>query len=90
MGVSSELLQFGAIPYRTGQNMLIAGDNSKFRKCFVINDNYQIGLTNGLIKTIDINEQKGDKPTRQIGFQETDIVSMANWYDSAISGQLFR
>lgn len=26
---------------------------------------------------VNINEQKGDGPTRQIGFQETDIVSMA-------------
>jgi len=26
---------------------------------------------------VNINEQKGDLPTRQIGFQETDIVSMA-------------
>ena len=26
---------------------------------------------------VNINEQKGEKSTRQIGFQETDIVSMA-------------
>lgn len=26
---------------------------------------------------VNVNEQKGDNPTRQIGFQETDIVSMA-------------
>lgn len=26
---------------------------------------------------VNLHEQKGDKPTRQIGFQETDIVSMA-------------
>lgn len=26
---------------------------------------------------VNLNEQKGDLPTRQIGFQETDIVSMA-------------
>ena len=26
---------------------------------------------------VNVNEQKGDLPTRQIGFQETDIVSMA-------------
>ncbi len=26
---------------------------------------------------VNLNEQKGDRPTRQIGFQETDIVSMA-------------
>jgi acetolactate synthase I/II/III large subunit len=25
---------------------------------------------------VNINEQKGDKPTRQIGFQETDIISI--------------
>ena len=26
---------------------------------------------------VNINEQKGDRPTRQLGFQETDIVNMA-------------
>ena len=26
---------------------------------------------------VNLDEQKGEKPTRQIGFQETDIVSMA-------------
>lgn len=26
---------------------------------------------------VNLNEQKGDRPTRQLGFQETDIVSMA-------------
>lgn len=58
MGVSQKLLQFGAIPYRTGQNMVITGDNSKFRNSFVINDNSQIGLTNGLIKTIDYHKKR--------------------------------
>jgi len=53
MGLSSELLQFGAIPYRPGQNMYIAGDNSKFRKYFSINHETQIGLINGLKKTIE-------------------------------------
>lgn len=53
MGVSPQLLQFGAIPYRPTQNMLIAGDNSKFRKYFSIEDETRIGLINGLKKTIE-------------------------------------
>lgn len=53
IGVSQKLLQFGAVPLRPGQNMLITGDNSKFRKCFFIRDPFQIGLTNGLKKTIE-------------------------------------
>lgn len=53
IGVSPQLLQFGAMPYRFAQNMLIAGDNSKFRKCFSVEDETQIGLINGLKKTIE-------------------------------------
>lgn len=53
LGVSQDLLQFGAIPYRSGQNMIIAGDNSKFSEWFYINSETQIGLTKGLIKTIE-------------------------------------
>ena len=58
MGLSQKTLQFGAIPYRTGQNMLIAGDNSKFRNCFVCYDNDQLGLTNGLLKTIEYHKKE--------------------------------
>ncbi|MFA5329751.1 MAG: NAD(P)-dependent oxidoreductase [Prolixibacteraceae bacterium] len=53
MGVSSQLLQFGAIPYRPNQNMLISGNNSKFKKYFSMEDEIQIGLTNGLKRTIE-------------------------------------
>ena len=53
IGASENLLQFGSIPYRSGQNMLIAGDNSKFRKCFSIKNESTCGLTKGLIKTIE-------------------------------------
>lgn len=58
MGVSQKLLQFGAIPYRSGQNMLIVGDNSKFRNCFANNDNPQFGLTDGLLKTIEYHKKR--------------------------------
>lgn len=58
IGVSQILLQFGALPLRTGQNMLIAGDNSKFRKCFFVKDHSQIGLTNGLKKTIEYHRRR--------------------------------
>lgn len=58
LGVSQKLLQFGAIPYRPGQNMLIAGDNSKFRKCFAVKDEPYIGLINGLIKTIEYHKKR--------------------------------
>jgi nucleoside-diphosphate-sugar epimerase len=58
LGVSQKLLQFGAIPYRHGQNMLIAGDNSKFRKCFAVKDEPYIGLINGLIKTIEYHKKR--------------------------------
>jgi len=58
IGVSSQLLQFGAIPYRPAQNLLIVGDNSKFKKCFSMQDEIQIGLTNGLKKTIEYYKDK--------------------------------
>ena len=53
MGASPQLLQFGVLPYRPGQNMLIAGDNTKFRDCFSFNHETHLGLINGLIKTIE-------------------------------------
>jgi len=58
IGVSQKLLQFGAVPYRSGQNMIIAGDNSKFRKYFPIDEARHIGLTNGLIKTINYHKNR--------------------------------
>ncbi len=51
LGLSQELLLFGALPYRKGQNMYIAGDNSKFQKMFrsnIIEEN----MTEGLLNTI--------------------------------------
>jgi len=53
MNVPQKLLQFGAIPYRASQNMLIAGKNNKFRKYFAVNIESQVGLTDGLKKTIE-------------------------------------
>ena len=58
MGASSQLLQFGAITYRPEQNMLISADNSKFKKCFSMEDEIQIGLTTGLKKTIEYYKNK--------------------------------
>lgn len=59
MNVSKSLLRFGSLPQRTGQNMLIAGDNSKFRGCFSNKDDLYIGLTNGLIRTIEYHKKNG-------------------------------
>jgi len=56
MDVSSNLLQFGKIPLRSGQNMLIAGDNSKFLNIFPVNE--EIGLTQGLINTIEYHKNR--------------------------------
>lgn len=56
MDVSSNLLQFGKIPLRSGQNMLIAGDNSKFINIFPVNE--EIGLTQGLINTIEYHKNR--------------------------------
>lgn len=53
MNIPYNLLQFDSIPQREDQNMLIAGDNSKFVKCFCDNDNALIGFTTGLIQTIE-------------------------------------
>jgi nucleoside-diphosphate-sugar epimerase len=58
MGVSESLLQFGAIPYRTNQNMLIAGDNSKFKRCFAGDNDLQFSMTNGLKRTIEYYKKK--------------------------------
>ena len=53
LGLSQEKLRFGAIPYRTGQNMMMVGDNSKFKNCFANDGNSQFALTRGLQKTIE-------------------------------------
>lgn len=58
MNVSTELLQFGSIPYRQGQNMMIAGDKSKFNQSYAIDNKSLIGLTNGLIRTISYYREK--------------------------------
>jgi len=47
------LLQFGAIPYREGQNMLIHGSNTKFMQHFMLQKNPDMNLFNGLKKTIN-------------------------------------
>jgi len=51
--VSPSLLQFGAIPQRSNQNMNIEGDNSKFLRTFSIDNNSHFDLRNGLLKTIE-------------------------------------
>lgn len=51
MDVSKELLEFGTIPYRNSQNMMIAGSCMKFRKLFEYNKP-DSDLTIGLEKTI--------------------------------------
>lgn len=53
MNGSKDLLKFGEIPQRPGQNMLIAGDNRKFIDSFPMTDYYPIGLKNGLLRIID-------------------------------------
>ena len=58
IGVSQNLLKFGVVPYRIGQNMLIAGDNSKFIKHFPDDRESFFGLNNGLKKTIDYHKNK--------------------------------
>lgn len=58
INVSQELLQFGSIPYRHCQNMLIAGNNSKFTDCFSVNENSLMGISKGLIKTINYHKEK--------------------------------
>ena len=57
LGSSANLLEFGALPYREGQNMLISGSCMKFRKKF----NYNIPNNNlviGLEKTIALMKNK--------------------------------
>ncbi|NQU32570.1 MAG: NAD(P)-dependent oxidoreductase [Bacteroidetes bacterium] len=51
--VSTRLLQFGTIPQRKGQNMIITGDNSKYLNTYMIKDSSFACLTEGLIKTIE-------------------------------------
>lgn len=57
MNVSQDLLKFGKIPLRPGQNMFIAGDNKKFINSFTHKKYNPIGLINGLQKTIDYHKK---------------------------------
>lgn len=57
MNASKNLLHFDSIPQRPGQNMLIAGDNSKFRNSFSKKNDVSFELTNGLIKTIEYHKK---------------------------------
>jgi len=57
-GVSHELLQFGALPYRNGQQMLIHGDNTTFRTVFNPTGKPSFGLEKGLLKTIEYYKGK--------------------------------
>ena len=57
LGASPNLLHFGAIPYREGQNMLIAGSSLRFREKF----NYKkadINLAVSLEKTVALIENR--------------------------------
>lgn len=57
MNAPHSLLQFGSIAQRTGQNMNIEGDNSKFRKQFLV-ESELFGLTAGLIRTIEYYKKR--------------------------------
>ncbi len=57
LGLSPDLLQFGTIPYRKGQNMYIASDNSKFQKIFNPANGSE-NITEGLLKTIEFYKKK--------------------------------
>jgi len=58
MNISPELLEFGKIRYRDNQNMLIAGDNSKFRAIFLGGLTQSRDLRTGLLNTIDYFKNK--------------------------------
>ena len=47
-----DLLQFGALPYRTNQPMIIDGSNDKFKSLFMKNSKDYDSITEGLKKTI--------------------------------------
>jgi nucleoside-diphosphate-sugar epimerase len=54
MKVSQSLLRFGEIPQRSGQNMFISGDNSKFMTAFNKGGlNEYVGIDIGLKRTIE-------------------------------------
>ncbi|MDD2576909.1 MAG: NAD(P)-dependent oxidoreductase [Bacteroidales bacterium] len=53
MGVSEHLLEFGTLPYREGQNMIISGSCKKFRETFHF-DKPDLELKDALQKTIEI------------------------------------
>jgi nucleoside-diphosphate-sugar epimerase len=52
LNVDSGLLLFRSLPQRIGQNMLIEGDNSKFRNCFEVDNSFFTDMTSGLTKSI--------------------------------------
>ena len=58
MNISPEFLEFGKIRYRENQNMLIAGDNSKFINTFPSDLATSGRLREGLIKSIDYFKTK--------------------------------
>lgn len=58
MNLPKALLLFNSIPQRPGQNMMISGDNTKFRDFFLEKDEPYVDLTNGLIKTIEYHKNR--------------------------------
>ena len=52
MNANINLLEFGSLPYRNDNQMLMIGNNDKFQKCFLIEPNHLYGRTKGLINTI--------------------------------------
>lgn len=57
MNVSTDLLQFGALPMRLTQNILITGDNRKFVDSFRRTGNEFFGLRDGLKRTINYQKK---------------------------------
>lgn len=56
IGVSHQLLQFGKLPYRLRQNMIISGSNLKYKKAFEANENIR-NITEGLKNTIEYHKK---------------------------------
>ena len=57
MNVSSDLLQFGALPMRSLQNVYISGDNTKFISSFDQIGSKLFGITDGLKRTINYHKK---------------------------------
>jgi nucleoside-diphosphate-sugar epimerase len=53
MNLSEDLLEFGEISQRTGQNMYISGDNKKFLHSFEPDQSNFVGFDSGLRRTIE-------------------------------------